>query len=138
MPRYVVDSSRHLMTATGIVERVMEWMETADGRRRPSETQARDENTGMPLWAVEVLYVQASFGRESTVTARVVVGALEEPKPARLMPITFEGLAVDTRVNKAGGLVESWSAEALAEAGKQPQSRTADKAGEKANEKAVA
>jgi hypothetical protein len=102
------------MTATGIVEPVREWDEGADGRRRPSERQARDEGTGMPLWGVEVLYVQSTFGRLATVTARVTVGAVERPGLAALSPIGFAGLVVEVRTNKAGGLVESWSAEAVA------------------------
>jgi hypothetical protein len=113
MATYAVDSLRQPMTATGIVEPVREWDETPDGRRRPSDRQARDERTGMPLWAVEVLYGQTSFGRESTVCAKVTVGAVEQPTPARLTPVGFTGLRVEMRVNKAGGFTEVWSAEAL-------------------------
>lgn len=115
MPSYTVDSTRQPMTATGIVEPVFEWVEKPDGGRRPSETQARNEATGMPLWAVEVLYIQTSFGRKSTVTAKVTVDAQEEPKPAPLTPVGFTGLQVEVRVNRAGGLVENWSADTLME-----------------------
>lgn len=115
MPGYAVDSNRQPMTATGIVEAVMEWDETPEGKRRPSDRQARDENTGMPLWGFEVLYIQTSFGRKSTVTAKVTVGAAEEPKPSPLTPVEFTGLAVEARVNKSGGFSENWHAEALVE-----------------------
>lgn len=118
MANYAVDSTRQPMTATGIVEEVREWEETPDGRRRPSERQARNESTGMPLWGVEVLHIQTSFGRRSTVTAKVVVDAQEEPKPAPLTPIGFSGLQVEVRVNKAGGFSEVWSADSLLEASK--------------------
>jgi hypothetical protein len=118
MATYAVDSMRQPMIATAIVEPVMEWEETSDGRRRPSQRQARHEETGMPLWAVEVLYTQTSFGRESTVTAKVTVGAEERPSPIRLAPIGFVGLLVEIRANKAGGFVEVWAAEALMDAGK--------------------
>jgi hypothetical protein len=118
MATYAVDSIRQPMIATAIVEPVMEWDENPDGRRRPSERQARNEATGMPLWAVEVLYTQTSFGRESTVTAKVTVGAEEQPSPIRLAPIGFVGLRVEIRANKAGGFVEVWAAEGLMEAGK--------------------
>ena len=118
MATYAVDSIRQPMTATAIVEPVMEWDEFPDGRRRPSDRQARSDTTGMPLWAVEVLYTQVSFGRESTVTAKVTVGAEQQPVPARLMPIGFVGLTVDHRVNKAGGFTEVWSAESLIEDGR--------------------
>ena len=115
MASYAVDSIRQPMTATGIVEQVMEWEETPDGKRRPSKTQARDENTGMPLWGVEVLYIQTSFGRR----AKVTIGVEEEPKPSPMTPIAFTGLAVEARPNKAGGLVEMWSAEGLVDGSKQ-------------------
>jgi hypothetical protein len=118
MASYAVDSRRQEMTATGIVEAVHDWEEAADGRRRPSEHQARDENTGMPLWAVEVLYTQTSYGRESSLTAKVTVGSVDKPTPARLAPVEFADLRVELRLNKAGGFVEYWSADALAEQAK--------------------
>jgi hypothetical protein len=129
MGNYAVDSTRQPMTATGIVEEVREWEETPDGKRRPSEKQARNEATGMPLWAVEVLYIQTTFGRKSTATAKVIVDAQEEPKPSPLTPIGFNGLRVEVRVNKAGGFVESWTAETLLEPSKTTATRTG---GEKA------
>lgn len=116
MATYAIDSGRQPMTATGIVEPVREWTETADGKRRPSEVQAREPETGMPLWGVEVLYVQTSFGRESTVTARVTVPAAERPAPAKLTPIGFTGLVMEARINKTGGFTESWSAEGVLDA----------------------
>lgn len=125
MPSYEVDSIRQPMTATGIVEQVMEWEETPEGKRRPSEKQAPNENTGMPLWAVEVRHIQTTFGRRSTVTAKVTVDAVDaadEPTSSPQTPIGFNGLRVDVRVNKAGGFVEVWSADSLLEA---PKSRPA-------------
>jgi hypothetical protein len=133
MPSYAVDSVRQPMTGTGIVEPVMEWEETPEGRRRPSDRQARNEDTGMPLWAVEVLYIQTSFGRKSTVTAKVTVEHEQEPRPAPLSPIGFVGLRVEARTNKAGGFVEAWSADALMEPGKLP--RPAAEASERAADK---
>jgi hypothetical protein len=118
MGSYAVDSMRQPMTATGIVEAVREWEETPEGKRRPSDKQARNENTGMSLWEIEVLHIQTSFGRRSTVTARVTIEAEEEPKPAPMTPIAFTGLRVEVRVNKAGGWVEYWSAEGIVEAPK--------------------
>lgn len=113
MSTYAVDSERQEMVVTGIVEPVFEWMETPEGKRRPSEVQARDENTGMPLWLVEVSYRAQSFGREHTVTAMVTVGGQERPRPAAFSQITFDVLRVDVRTNKAGGFTEYWSAESV-------------------------
>lgn len=113
MPSYAVDSSRQPMTATGIVEPVFEWEELPDGKRRPGTIQSRNEATGMPLWQVEVLYTQVTYGRRSTSTAMVTVDAEEEPKPRDLTPIGFVGLRAEVRTNKAGGITEYWNAESI-------------------------
>jgi len=126
MPSYAIDSSRQRMTATGIVEPVMEWEETPEGRRRPSDRQARNQETGMPLWAVEVLYIQSAFGRQSTVTAKVTVEFQDQPRPAPLTPIEFTGLQVEARTNKAGGFTEFWTAEGLAATGAARKAQSAE------------
>jgi len=137
VPNYAIDTEKQPMTATGIVEPVREWDETPEGKRRPSDRQARNELTGMPLWAVEVLYIQTAFGRESTVTAKVTVDSADEPRPAPLTQIQFEGLRVDVRVNKAGGFSEIWSAETVRSLSKAP-AKPADKVPDKSADKAVA
>lgn len=114
MSSYAIDGNRQELIATGIVGPIMEWSDTPDGRRQ-SDLQARDENTGMPLWSVEVVYRSESFGREYSVTAGVTVGAVERPHPPAYSQVQFDGLRVDARVNKAGGLSERWSAEAIRE-----------------------
>ena len=113
MSTYAIDSVRQAMVATGIVQPVFEWIETPEGRRRPSEVQDRDEDTGMPLWSVEVSYRTESFGRETTVNAMVTVGAPEQPNPATFTHITFDVLRVNVHVNKAGGYSERWTAESV-------------------------
>ena len=113
MANYAVDSKRQPMVATGIVDQVKEWEDKPDGGRRQSERQARDEDTGFPLWGVEVLYPQTAFGRTSTVTAKVTLPSLEQPLVGQLLPVGFAGLRVEVRTNKAGGFSESWSAESI-------------------------
>jgi len=132
MPSYAVDTLRQPMTATGIVEAIFEWDETPEGKRKPSDRQARNEATGMPLWGVEVLYTQTSFGRRSTVTAKVTVEAVEQPAPSPLTPIGFTGLRIEVRTNAAGGFVEYWTAEGVIDTNK-PVAKPGDKPiGEKA------
>ncbi len=115
MTSYAVDSKRQSMRSTGIVNEVFEWVER-DGKRKPSETQARDEDTGMPLWAVEVLYRQVAFGRESNTTGTVTVGSPVRPVLGEFALVAFVELTVEVRVIRASGsLSESWRAEALAD-----------------------
>ena len=138
MPTYKVDSVRQAMTGTGIVDRVMEWEETPEGKRRPSkDKQARNEATGMPLWSVEVLYIQTAFGRRSTTTAMVTVEAVEEPRVAPMTPIGFTGLQVEVRTNKAGGFMEFWSADSIIEAKPQGQAPGPASGGRSSGEKAA-
>jgi hypothetical protein len=118
MPSYAVESTRQAMTATGIVAPVFEWIDKPEGGRKQSDKQARNDATGMPLWEVEVLHIQSSFGRLSTATAKVVVDAPEQPVLSPLTPIGFTGLRVEVRINKAGGWAEYWSAECILEATK--------------------
>lgn len=115
MAAYAVDSKRQQMRATGIVNEVRDWIDGPDGRRRPGTSQAHDENTGMPLWDLEVLYRQVSFGRESMVTGSVRVGSVDRPRVTEFGPVGFVNLSVEVRINRAGGLVESWRADGLDE-----------------------
>ena len=112
MTFYAVDSKRQTILSTGIVNEVPEWVDGPDGKRRPGERQARDENTGMPLWDVEVLYRQTSYGRESNTTAPVRVGSPVRPVLHQFAPVEFRGLVVEVRV-RGGSLTESWKAEEL-------------------------
>ena len=128
MSFYAVDSKRQKMVTTSIVNEVKEW-EERDGRRRPSETQARDEATGMPLWQIEVVYRQTSFGRESMVTGVVEVGCPHRPVVAEFAPVEFVDLTVEARVNKAGALTEMWRADRLLEEGK-PAAATSGQSGQ--------
>ena len=114
MPAYAVDSSKQPMIGTGVVEARPEWEEKPGGGRRPSDRQARDEDTGMPLWGVEVMYQQTSYGRVASVVGSVTLGALDQPQVTALGPIAFDNLRVEVRSLKTGGLVENWSADGIA------------------------
>ncbi|SDU47568.1 hypothetical protein [Jiangella alkaliphila] len=113
MATYAVDSKRQRMTATGVVNAVHEWEDTAEGRRQ-SERQALDEETRMPLWGVEVIYRTVSFGNELSARAQVIVPAPLKPEIAEFSSIEFGDLVASPRATKAGQLVESWRAGGIA------------------------
>ena len=114
MATFAVDSSKQQMIGTGVVEPVMEWVEV-DGKRRPGDNQARHADTGMPLWAVECVYRSEEWGRASTVSEKVSVGAMNQPTVQPFRPVTFEGLVVSVRVDRRTNSVScSWSAESIA------------------------
>jgi hypothetical protein len=111
--RYAIDSQRQAMKATGIVNPAMAWEDTSNGRRPSKDQQERHEQTGMPLWDLEVSYRTESFGQVATANAMVRVGAQERPAPEEYSPITFKVLQVEVYRTKAGGVGERWSAEAI-------------------------
>jgi hypothetical protein len=116
MATFAVDSNRQQMVATGVVEPVMEWVETAEGKRRPGDVQARHEDTGAPLWGVEVVYQSASWGRVSTESVKVTVPAREMPAPSMFTPIKFDELVAAVRVDRRNnGLSTSWEASNIVE-----------------------
>lgn len=115
MSTYAVDSKRQSMAATGIVTQVPEWEDKPEGGRRRTDRQARHEETGMPLWSVEVLYETQVFGEPASVIHKVSVGHQTKPEIQPHTQITFTGLTVDANVTKNGSFRERWTAEALDE-----------------------
>ena len=122
MPAYVVDSSKQPMIATGVVSALPEWEDKPEGGRRPTDRQARDEATGMPVWGVEVVYQQTNYGRVGSVIASVAVQSVDQPQVSALGPVGFDELRVEVRVIRSSGvLVENWTAERVSAA--QPAAR---------------
>src|SRR5215211_2378292 len=112
------------MDATGVVNKVMEWGQDAQGKRFKTETQDRDPNTGMLKWGLEVFHRRVNFGEDTTAVVVVEVGAAEKPDPIPMTPVVFDGLQVSIFPNKAGGFQERWSAEAIADIQQRPGPKT--------------
>jgi hypothetical protein len=124
MPDFPVESPRLRMDATSVVNALMQWGQDGSGKRFKTETQDRHPETGMPMWGVEVFQRRVNFGEDCTVTLMVEVGAAEKPDPVPMTPVVFEGLEVSIFPNKAGGLSERWSAEAIADIQQRPGPKT--------------
>ncbi len=79
--------------------------------------QARDANTGMPEWIVEVLRPVEEYGVPQTVVCKVQVPSAARPEVAE-GPVRFTGLKVTVAIKRqkpnepshAAELVEYWSA----------------------------
>ena len=131
MPNYRVDSKKAGHRCTGITGLVPVWVEQPGGGRRPSDEQARDEDTGFKLWTVEVMYPQVTYGRAATVVANVQVPSVEQPQVQPMAEVTFEGLRVEVRSNKQGQLFENWFADGISGAAGAPaRARTGASGGE--------
>lgn len=105
-----IDTDRLGLIATGHVEPVMPWIEGPDGKRRPGETQERDEATGLPLWTVHALIPTDS--RPTLAAIRVPSPACPEPAP--FAPLAVERLEVNARVGRDGKLGTYWNAAGMA------------------------
>jgi len=113
MATFAVDNSKQQMIGTGVVEPVMEWVEE-EGKRRQGDNQLRHADTGMPLWAVECVYRSVEWGRASTVSVKVSVGAMAQPTVQPFRPVAFEGLTVSVRVDRRSNKLSCfWSAESI-------------------------
>lgn len=115
MATYAVDSKRQAMTATGIVNEEMQWVDKPEGGRKKSDAQAHHPDTGMPLWQVTVVYTTRLFGQDASVTQPVIVGHPSKPEVQPFSPITVNVLEVDASLNKDGGFRENWRAESIDE-----------------------
>lgn len=122
MPVYAVESKRQPMTATGIVQPVAEWEDKPGGGRRATDRQAKDEQSGLLLWLIEVMYLVVAFGRESTATSMVRVPSAQRPEVTALTRIEFDGLRCDVQTTKSGGFSERWSADAVVNGAKPTRS----------------
>lgn len=69
----------------------------------------------MPLWGVECVYRSEEWGRASTLSEKVTVGAMSKPSVQSYRPVSFDGLSVSVRVDRrTNSIACSWSAESIA------------------------
>lgn len=113
MSTYAVDAQAQQLRATGVIEAAPVWEESGGSRRPVPGAQARDES-GVPLWQVEVMYQSEAWGRVASSTALVTVPAHTEPVLPAFEVIPFEGLSVNVYAPRGGGaLRESWTAQGI-------------------------
>ena len=94
-----VDVARLATMALG-VEAVQEWIETAEGRR-PSGNQAKDEDTGLPLWQIGVMFNPIKGG-DALGTAMVSIPSTMAPDVTPGQPVEFEGLQAEIWAGRKG------------------------------------
>lgn len=107
-----VDTNVFRLMGTGNVSPVLEWVETADGKRRPGDVQEVNDQ-GAPMWEVECLRSVERFGKSVTEPVSVRVPHPTEPSIKGYAPVPFDGLSVDFFVSKGQGR-EAWRATGLA------------------------
>lgn len=96
-----VDVSRVSFIGTGKTASRAEYVELSDGSRRASGNQAKQEETGLPLWVVDVL-VDDDTARRAEVVG-VVVASYDEPVTQKWQPVRFRGLVATIYADRASG-----------------------------------
>jgi hypothetical protein len=110
-----VDTTRLQLLAAGPVTASAEWVELADGSRRPSGNQAKDQETGRRIWVVDCL---VTGGERAEVIGVQVMG--DEPQVEPLTPVEFVDLEVRVSKSRAGAIAQYWSAAGVAALAKRP------------------
>jgi len=111
MSNLPIDSERLTAAFSGQVEPVVDWITGPDGKRTPGD-QARDEQSGLPLWTVHVMIAEG----DRPMLAAVRLPAPECPTVQAFGPARFERLEAVARVNRnTGQLAIYWAAAGLAD-----------------------
>ncbi|GAA4853479.1 hypothetical protein GCM10023201_53770 [Actinomycetospora corticicola] len=116
-----LDGSDYTPVATGHVAAVMQWEDTANGRR-PGSTPEVDEVTGARVYVADVMLPLGRDGRPELFGVRFA--AADEPEFAPYAPVELVGLRVKVRASRTGkGVDVSFTANAVRPAGPQRTGR---------------
>jgi hypothetical protein len=99
-----VDTTKIAFIGTGKAAARAEYVELSDGQRRRSGNQAKDQESGMPLWVVDVLVDDDNADRAEVVGVKVA--SWDEPKTTKWQPVKFINLVavpyVDSNTHRVG------------------------------------
>lgn len=98
-----VDLTRCNLIGTGKVSAKAEYVELSDGSRKASGQQAKDVESGLPLWVIDVL-VDDDDARRAEVVG-VTVASADEPVTVKYRPVPFRGVVARTYVDRGSGRV---------------------------------
>ena len=96
-----VDTTRVQFIGTGKCAERAEYAELSDGSRRRTGQQAKDPESGLPMWVVDCL-VDDDDARRAEVVGVAVASAIE-PECPKGRPVVFRGLTATVYVDRASG-----------------------------------
>ncbi|MEK6441855.1 hypothetical protein [Pseudonocardia sp. T1-2H] len=107
-----VDTNRpgFALIGTGKAAARAEYVELADGSRKRSGNQAKDD-TGVPVWVIDVLVDDPDADRAEVVGIRV--SSWDEPKTAKWQPVRFVNLVAVPYVDQGGRVALSMRADGI-------------------------
>lgn len=98
-----VDTTRITLIGTGKAAARAEYAELSDGSRRRTGEQAKDKDSGAPVWVVDVLVDDDDADRAEVVSVKVA--SWDEPRTEKWKPVRFVGLVavpyVDSGSNRS-------------------------------------
>jgi hypothetical protein len=98
-----VDTNQITFIGTGKAAARAEYVELSDGSRRRSGNQAKDTESGMPLWVVDVLVDDPDSDRAEVIGVKVA--AWEAPVTKLGQPVRFANLVAVPYVDQRSGRV---------------------------------
>lgn len=129
---YAIDTSATPFIATGIVHPVPVFGVDSAGNSRPTGEQATDDS-GVPLWEIEVLETVENFGKSATETVAIQVPSRSEPSVSPMTRAQIVGLTLDVYLSgvkagrpKLGKVFRAASVGSAQEAGNGSRSKAAE------------
>ena len=119
MRQFPIDPARITLISTGVASPVIQWIELADGSRRPDPEGRQDKTElGVPMWRVEVIIPgDEDDDRDKTGVYEVAVAQADDPKIGTFgEPLTFVGLTMSPGYVKKGTstlTAPRWSADGV-------------------------
>lgn len=104
-----IDSSRLVLFAAGPVTPKPHYADLSDGsRRRVDGQQAKDPESGLPLWVIDCFPDQDDQDeRARAEVVSVTVPSAMKPLVSKFRPVVFEGLMANAYADRATGQVRT-------------------------------
>lgn len=101
MRQIPVDTTRITFIGTGKAAARSEYAELSDGSRRRTGEQAKDKDSGAPVWVVDVLVDDDEADRAEVIGVKIA--SWDEPKTTKWQPVRFRGLVAVPYVDSGSG-----------------------------------
>lgn len=98
-----VDCDKVTFIGTGKAAARAEYVELSDGSRKRSGEQAKDPDSGLPVWVLDVLVDDDEADRAEVVGVKIA--SRDEPHTEKWKPVRFTNLVITPYVDRGSGRV---------------------------------
>lgn len=103
MRRIPIDTTRISFVGTGKAAERAEYVELTDGSRKRSGNQAKDQETGLPIFVVDVLVDDDEADRAEVIGVKIL--SKYPPETAKWQPVRFINLTAMAYTDQRSGRV---------------------------------